>query len=278
MQGLETETAPIPSPIRTENAWSPSLMMLLMNRQNPKDNSLSFFVWNVQGAAKKEFLLTLKELLHKHDPKALALVETKTPIHLALRLNQIEALKDAQSNWLWDDEGIKSMARDFFLSLFSNDTFMTKLQWRLMNEKDSLWSRVVHTKYCNGRCDIDMFHSKREASNLGQGARAKVGNGKKILFWFPSWACDKPLSNLVTNLLHPDIQDATVEELWHENEGWKWHLVDELTLKKIASISVNSNEPKDDCLAWDPTGNNTCLINSVISFIREEDNGIDDPI
>ena len=35
--------------------------------------------------------------------------------------NRIEALQDAQGNWFWDDEGIKSMVRDFFLSLFSDD-------------------------------------------------------------------------------------------------------------------------------------------------------------
>ena len=50
-----------------------------------------------------------------------------------------------------------------------------------------------------------------------------------------------------------------------------WDLFGELlpeeSLRNIASISVNPNESEDDCLVWDPSRNDTCLIKSVISFI-----------
>jgi len=182
--------------------------------------------------------------------------------------------------------GLRSMRQ-------ANAAFQTKLDWRLMKEKESLWSRVVRAKYCDRRCDINLFSSKHKASNIWQGisenaklirqrARAEVGNGKKTFFWFHSWACDKPLSILVTNPIPSNIKDATVEELWDEKSGWKWDLFDELlpeeTIRKIASISVNTNESEDDCLVWDPSGNDTCSVKSLISFIREEENGIDGPI
>jgi len=73
-----------------------------------------------------------------------------------------------------------------------------------------------------------------------------------------------------------------MKELWDENEGWKWHLFEELmpqeTLKKITTISINPNELEDDCLIWNPTGNRACMFKFVLSFIRQEVNGSDEPI
>ncbi|KAJ8430823.1 hypothetical protein Cgig2_034150 [Carnegiea gigantea] len=70
----------------------------------------------------------------------------------------------------------------------TNAAFLTKLGLRLMVEKDKLWSQVLRAKYCNGRCDVDMFQSKTDASNawrgilenmqfLKKGMRTKIGNG-----------------------------------------------------------------------------------------------------
>jgi len=51
----------------------------------------------------------------------------------------------------------------------ANIAFMTKPGWRLMSKKDSLWSRVVRAKYCQGRCDVHMFTHKQDASNVWHG-------------------------------------------------------------------------------------------------------------
>lgn len=70
----------------------------------------------------------------------------------------------------------------------TNTTFMERMGWRLIKEPDSLWSRVVRNKYCNGRCDWDMISKKANASNLWngiikardplmQGLRSAVGDG-----------------------------------------------------------------------------------------------------
>ena len=47
----------------------------------------------------------------------------------------------------------------------TNATFLTKLGWRLVVEKDKLWSQVLRARYCNGRCDVDMFQPKKDVSN-----------------------------------------------------------------------------------------------------------------
>jgi len=54
-----------------------------MNSQNLTSNNLSLLVWNVQAAGSRNFLLTLKESIYKHDPQILALVEIKISGQLA---------------------------------------------------------------------------------------------------------------------------------------------------------------------------------------------------
>ncbi|KAJ8441387.1 hypothetical protein Cgig2_009095 [Carnegiea gigantea] len=69
----------------------------------------------------------------------------------------------------------------------SNSAFLTKLGWRVLTEKGNLWSRVLRAKYCSGRCDIDMFTPRTDASNawkeilecakfLKEGAKTEIDN------------------------------------------------------------------------------------------------------
>lgn len=87
--------------------------------------------------------------------------------------------------------GIRSMRQ-------ANAAFLTKLGWRVLAEPDSLWSRVIRSKYCEGRCDLDIFKHKPGASNawrgmvdnidtLRQGVGMEVGNGRKTFFWHHKW-------------------------------------------------------------------------------------------
>ncbi|KAJ8438604.1 hypothetical protein Cgig2_010388 [Carnegiea gigantea] len=50
---------------------------LFMDQQNMNLNHFSILMWNLQGAASRNFLFTLKEFIRKHDQKILILVETK---------------------------------------------------------------------------------------------------------------------------------------------------------------------------------------------------------
>jgi len=91
----------------------------------------------------------------------------------------------------------------------TNAALFTKLGWRLLIEKDMLWSKVLRAKYCNNRCDIGMFESQADASNtwrgilekakrLKHGIRTEVGNGNKTLFWYHNWIDSTPLCQHTT--------------------------------------------------------------------------------
>ncbi|XP_074304974.1 uncharacterized protein LOC141639890 [Silene latifolia] len=47
-----------------------------------------------------------------------------------------------------------------------NTAFMAKLGWRLLSEPNALWARVLHHKYCKGRCDVDTLKPKPLSSNV----------------------------------------------------------------------------------------------------------------
>lgn len=45
----------------------------------------------------------------------------------------------------------------------ANVAFLAKLGWRLLAEPRKLWARVIRSKYCEGRRDIDMFKRKPDS-------------------------------------------------------------------------------------------------------------------
>ncbi|KAJ8422385.1 hypothetical protein Cgig2_012101 [Carnegiea gigantea] len=130
----------------------------------------------------------------------------------------------------------------------TNTAFLTKLGWRLIVEKDKLWSQVLRAKYCNNR-----------AKFLKQGLRAEVGNGRRTLFWYHNWVDTTPLCQHTLQEIPPHLQDNTVEEMWDASSGWKWNVFVELlsdeALKKVAVYEITQGEDNEDQLglriAWD---------------------------
>ncbi|GJU55709.1 retrovirus-related pol polyprotein from transposon TNT 1-94 [Tanacetum coccineum] len=117
--------------------------------------------------------------------------------------------------------GIRSMKQ-------ANADFLTKLGWRMLAEPTLLWSQVLRSKYCKGRCDQDMFPPINNSSNVWQGLVENaniirhgtifsVGNARRTLFWDHCWATEIPLSNMTTTPIPIEAQDKTVEEYWNIN-------------------------------------------------------------
>lgn len=71
----------------------------------------------------------------------------------------------------------------------ANASFLAKLGWRVLEEPQTQWPRVILRKNCDGSCDIDMFQAKVDASNawrgiveninvVQKGINMAIGNGK----------------------------------------------------------------------------------------------------
>lgn len=50
-----------------------------------------------------------------------------------------------------------------------NLAFMTKMGWRILNESDSLWTKVILGKYVQSDAKVENFRPKQSDSNLWQG-------------------------------------------------------------------------------------------------------------
>ncbi|XP_021726206.1 uncharacterized protein LOC110693390 [Chenopodium quinoa] len=147
----------------------------------------------------------------------------------------------------------------------SNSAFLAKLGWRVLNEPNALWSRVLRHKYCSGQCDIDMFVPTSSMSNvwrgitenaslLKKGSAVAIGNGGRTLFWDHVWATDGPLRDVAIDQIPEDIDGAIVAELWDDDSGWKWDKIVDLlpiaALKRIAAHKVIQDPELEDIRYW----------------------------
>ncbi|XP_074298106.1 uncharacterized protein LOC141628922 [Silene latifolia] len=165
----------------------------------------------------------------------------------------------------------------------ANAAFLTKLGWRVLAEPQSLWSRVLQAKYCNNRCDIDIFQPKSNMSNVWAGISSQsktivrgtataVGNGRRTLFWDHAWVDGVCLSDNVLAPIPENILGAIVSEMWCEFNGWKWDLFADYLpqdlLLKIASISLVNDPSLDDSLYWQGSSSGKFTIKFALGYLK----------
>ncbi|XP_074298539.1 uncharacterized protein LOC141629436 [Silene latifolia] len=168
----------------------------------------------------------------------------------------------------------------------SNAAFLTKLGWRVLVEPTSLWSRVLRAKYCNNRCDIDIFQAKRSMSNVWagissparnivRGTTTVVGNGRRTLFWDHAWVDGICPSDHALARIPEAILGNTVSEMWSESSGWNWdcfaNFLPQEILQKIASISLTEDPEMEDSLYWNGTSSGKFSLKSALVFLRGHD-------
>ncbi|XP_074267507.1 uncharacterized protein LOC141590888 [Silene latifolia] len=166
----------------------------------------------------------------------------------------------------------------------ANAAFLTKLGWRVITEPTSLWSRVLRAKYCNNRCDINIFQPKRNMSNVWAGisSQAKtiirgtaiaVGNGRRTLFWDQQWVDGVCLSDHAIAPIPGTLINATVSDMWCEGNGWNWEqfadFLPQPILQKIASISLVPDPGQEDTLYWQGTSSGKFSLKTALGFLNE---------
>lgn len=173
----------------------------------------------------------------------------------------------------------------------ANAAFLTKLGWRILTEPNALWVRVLRHKYCQGRCDVDMFVPKHGMSNvwagitenakvLGEGMRVAVGNGLKTLFWDHKWVMNQPLSDVVTQPIPMELAGASVHDMWQPNLGWKWVVfapyLSQDHLKRIQAHELREDNEEGDLIYWQGNNKGKFSIKSAISIMKHETDSLDE--
>ena len=99
-----------------------------------------------------------------------------------------------------------------------NIALLAKLNWRVMENADALWSKTLKSKYCPSGIMDDRLRTRRSGSSnwkglkvghetFRKGLRWVVNNGHCISFWHDLWVGDRPLRCLVQGPLSP-IEDS----------------------------------------------------------------------
>lgn len=135
----------------------------------------------------------------------------------------------------------------------------------MLEEPEALWSRVLRSKYCEGRCDVEMFKPMYDSSNawrgitnnfdvLKKGIGMVVGNGCATNFWKHPWATSKPLISLVNSPPPTGSVHLLVKDVWDSNTGWKSELFADYLppniLQVIASFELQDDPEAIDKILW----------------------------
>ncbi|XP_019094473.1 PREDICTED: uncharacterized protein LOC109129898 [Camelina sativa] len=169
-----------------------------------------------------------------------------------------------------------------------NRALIAKVGWRLLHEKDSLWARVLTSKYkvrdvhdqswlvSNGRWSStwrSICVGFREVISKGIGWVS--GDGKIIRFWSDRWLLPEPLSGHVTADLSDTERRMVVEEYWIGGVGWDIPRLSQLlplnVLQRLYSVVISGVAGFQDALSWQGTPNGEFTVRSAYSLLTRSD-------
>ena len=162
-----------------------------------------------------------------------------------------------------------------------NLALMAKLGWRLILEGDSLWARILISKYVRGEIYLDKITKKHGSSNawrgissatdlLKRGARIIAYNNQNTLFWRDSWLGDFLLINLAIREIYFIESFKKVSDYWDPIRGWMWEnltgLLPTYIKDTLSKVLLRQNADAQDRLCWNSTPNGLFSVKSAYSL------------
>lgn len=147
-----------------------------------------------------------------------------------------------------------------------NLAFLAKLGWRMINEKDTLWVRIIQAKYRKNITNDSNFIWKTGASNvwkgiceanfiLKQGVRKVARTGRNISFWHDRWIHTEPLITKATKIIIGDEVKCLVADYWTTKGTWDWEGLSDLLPRSILNdlnlCCLNVQDFDKDEIYWD---------------------------
>ena len=147
-----------------------------------------------------------------------------------------------------------------------NLALLAKLKWRMYQEKESLWAKVILRKYClverRRARDLDKLPAspnwraiKAGFQIFADGICWGVGNGERVKLWIDSWIKGSSLRELIEGPLTQRETDMKLSKLLLRSiQEWKWEVLSfELPLcvkDKIKAISRQQVDRGEDVIMW----------------------------
>jgi ribonuclease HI len=150
-----------------------------------------------------------------------------------------------------------------------NIALLAKLNWRAMEDPNSLWAKTLIAKYCPNSIMDGRLGTRRSGSSnwkglkkghevFRKGLRWVVNNGEGISFWHDLWVGDRPLRSLVHGPLSPWEDSLRVCDVVEGVSMWNFSSlsldIPSCIRESIKAISVCPNRPLVDKRVWDSVG------------------------
>ncbi|KAG7559018.1 Reverse transcriptase zinc-binding domain [Arabidopsis thaliana x Arabidopsis arenosa] len=168
-----------------------------------------------------------------------------------------------------------------------NKALIAKVGWRLLNDKRSLWARVLRSKYRVGEPhDQNWMRVKSTWSStwrsVGVGLREVVfpglswviGDGSTLKFWVDKWVSNRPLLESVSGEMPANYESLTAKDLWRHGSGWMLekivpHVSQNVRLE-LATIVIDSVTGAKDRISWGESQNGEFTVQSAYALITRD--------
>ncbi|CAL1352198.1 unnamed protein product [Linum trigynum] len=164
-----------------------------------------------------------------------------------------------------------------------NLAMLAKCGWRLMKEKETLWTQLMRGKYGKNRENLDIIKpikgssftwnsvsKTRELLKVGSGWNIHRGNLTR--FWFDVWISQVPLIELTTGPVPDDIRDGMVADFVDEDGNWLTEkfegLLPDAVTRQITAKAVDPLAGEDDVLFWQPTSDDRFSTKSAFQLMQ----------
>lgn len=115
-------------------------------------------------------------------------------------------------------------------------------------------------KYARGREGLDVFHLKLgcshawrgivRSSNILEGTRWGLSNGRYAKFWEDVWVRDEPLRKLAQKPVFGKMLRRSVREYLQYGRWWNWLAFSSFLPTSMAAIIVSEAEGTEEKLMW----------------------------
>ena len=145
-----------------------------------------------------------------------------------------------------------------------NISLLAKFNWRLYHEKESMWAKVLLSKYCSHHRGKSLDPDKLPCSSnwaaikvgfpiFKQGICSNVGNKSKLNFWESNWVKDNTVKELIEGPLTQQEEAQIISEV-HQNGNWNWGKISfdlpRMVVDRIQAIPIQAFGEREDTLMW----------------------------